>query len=102
MHTSALPAGGDAGAHNDAAIYLLVLDMGAQPLNSTPARTREHNPKNLTVSLVLFMFLSLVVGWLYNPLRRLALCQKTKCPRGFRMNFFVKRVRQAFYLLPLV
>lgn len=84
-------------------MYLLVLLMGpAQPLKSAPARTREHNPKNLTLSLVFFMFLSLVIGWLYNPLRRLALCQKTKCPRGFRMNFFVKRVRQAFYLLPLV
>jgi hypothetical protein len=45
-----------------AVIYLLVLFVQAQPLNSTPARTREHNPKNLTVSLVFFMFLNLVIG----------------------------------------
>jgi hypothetical protein len=70
MQTSALPAGGDAGALNDAVIYLLVLVMWpAQPLNSAPARTREHNPKNLTVSLVLFMF-CLIIGWFYNPANR--------------------------------
>ena len=67
MHTSALPACGDVGALNEAVIYLLVLFIGAQPLNSAPARMMEHNPNNLTVSLVFFMLWSLAMDWLYKP-----------------------------------
>ena len=59
MQTSALPAGGVVGALDATVIYLLVLDMDAQPLNSAPTRTRENNPNNLVVSLVFFMVFEL-------------------------------------------
>jgi len=53
----------------DAVIYLLVLVCGRHSAEQRAGENKGNNPKNLTVSLVLFMF-CLIIGWFYNPANR--------------------------------
>ena len=56
MHTSALPAGGDAGDVSAASMYLLVLAIGAHPVASEMAISKVVNPVDLRM---VFIFCSI-------------------------------------------